>query len=578
MRRTHTLLLFVLALAAFLRCTGIGWGLRHIPDPDERVFVERTRDMNERGGFDPGWYEYPGLVFWLLRGVFAAAPAGLREGAGDYLLARGLIAAFSLASVALVWLLGRRLLGERAGLVAALWLAVSPVEVQTAHMFRPDVVLGTCALLALLAFSFLGSRLRQDVLAGLALGACLATKFTGAAMGPAWLAARLLAPGRRWAGLLLGGAAAAALLLAATPRLVFDPIAILEGARSQAGYMYDAAREASRGTPPILYYAQRYVRSLGPLGAGLFLAGLATIVRTPRPFAPALLYAAGLLAVLGSAEARFERLIVSSLGIAALLAARGLAAVEARWPRAALPLAALAVTLPGVESLDYALALRQPLTRDRALDWIEAELPKGARVVSGIPDLGIDRFTYDVAGFSGEDPLDGLAAARADAVVLLQGDPRAADLGLETRHLATPATAWSGAPILLLRARHAARFVGLEALARPPRTEASRRGGVSSVEIELRTPRETACVELRFEPGGGPPTRRLRLEARAPGSERFQAVTAIVGWSCGAPARPGERRRALVFAPRGATALRVRLDRDNRLRLADARVFGLASD
>ncbi len=578
MRRTHALLLLVLALAAFLRFTGIGWGLRHIPDPDERVFVERTRNMIERGDFDPGWYEYPGLVFWALRGVLAAAPSGLREGAGDYLLGRGMIASFSLASVLLAWLLGRRLLGERAGLVAALWLAVSPVEIQTAHMVRPDVVLGTAVLLALLALSFLGSRLRQDWLAGLALGACLATKFTGAAMGLAWLAARWLAPGRRWGGLLLGGAAAAAVLVATTPRLATDPLAILEGARAQSGYMYDAARDASRGTTPALYYAQRYVRSLGPAGAALALLGLAAVLRRPRPFAPALVYLAGLLIVLGSAEARFERLIVSSLGIAALLAARGLLAIESRWPAACLPLAALAVALPGVESLQYSLALRQPSTRDQVLDWIEGELPRGARVLSGVPDLGLDRLAYDVSGLSGEAALDALAASRADAVIAFHGDERAQVAGLETRQLFESATAWSGLPIAVLRARHAARFVALDVAPEALRREASGRGGIATLEIRLPSPREAACVELRFEAGGGPPTRRLRLELKAAAEEKFAPVPAVVGWSCGAAARSGERRRALVFVPRSVAALRVRLDRDNRLRLAEARLFGLAPD
>jgi len=564
----------VLALAGFLRFSGIGWGLRHIPDPDERVFVEHTRQMIERGSFDPGWYEYPGLFFWLLRGVLALAPAAARDSPDAYLLARGLIAASSLASVALAFFLGRRLVGVAGGVLAALWLAVSPVEIQTAHMVRPDVLLGTCVLAALLASSALGRRLRADALAGLALGACLAAKFTGAAMGPAWVAARALAPGRRGAGLLVGGAAAATVLLATTPRIVTDPGAIIEGMRAQAVYNYDAEHASARGGPAFPYYAGRYVRSLGPIGAALAVLGLAAVARRPQPFVPALAYSAGLVVVLGTADARFERLIVSSLGIAALLAARGFETVRGRWPRIAWPAAALAVALPGLESLGYALALRQPLTRDLALDWIEAELPRGSRVLSAVPDLGLDRFAYDVAGFSGEPALDALAAARADVVVALRDDPRAGDPGLETRHLALPATGWSGAPIALLRARATARFDPIAGPAPVLRSEASRRGGVTALEIPLGGVREAACVELRFEAGSGPPPRRISLEARGPGE--YAPVPAVVGWSCGEPARPGERRRALVFVPRSVAALRVRFERENRLRVSGARVFALS--
>jgi len=577
-RLRHVLLLLILALAAFLRFSGIGWGLRHVPDPDERVFVERTRDMLERGSYDPGWYEYPGFMFVVLRGVLGAAPAEAREGAQAYVLARGLVAAAGVLSVALAFLLGRRLLGERAGLLAALWLALSPVEVQAAHMVRPDVVLGACAMLALLAFTRLGPGLRDDALAGLALGACAATKFTGAAMTPAFLAARALAPGRRLRGLLLGGACAGLVLAAATPRFVTDPETLLQGARTQSGYMYDAEKEASRGASPAAYYAGRYVRSLGSLGAALALAGLAAVLRAPAGFVPALVYSAGLLVVLVSAEARFERLIVSTLGVAALLAVRGLGLVASRWPRASLVLAGIAVLPPGLESLDYVLALRQPLTKDAALDFVEGELSRGARIVSGVPDLGTSRLQYDIAVWSGTAGLDRLALGRADAVIAFAGDRRLEGAGLEMLLHALPATPWSGPPVVVLRAPEArrVRFSGLDPQGLALRSTASPRGGLASVEIELGAPHEAACVELRFETGGGPPVRRLRLELRAEG-EAFEPVPSFVGWSCGAPARPGERRRALVFETKRVRAVRVELDRDNRLSLADARLYQIAS-
>src|SRR6185436_2496662 len=123
----------ILVLAACLRFASLDWGLRHPPHPDETVFVENARQMAERGDLDHRYYEYPGLVFHLLRPVLAFAPAG---GPRAYLLARGLMAAFGVLACAATFVLGRALSGPAAGLTAALLVAVSPLAVHTAHMVR----------------------------------------------------------------------------------------------------------------------------------------------------------------------------------------------------------------------------------------------------------------------------------------------------------------------------------------------------------------------------------------------------------------------------------------------------------
>jgi hypothetical protein len=47
----------VLVLAAFLRFTGLSFGLQHPPHSDERVFVESALGMIERGDLDHRYYE-----------------------------------------------------------------------------------------------------------------------------------------------------------------------------------------------------------------------------------------------------------------------------------------------------------------------------------------------------------------------------------------------------------------------------------------------------------------------------------------------------------------------------------------
>src|SRR5687767_5059751 len=132
MSPSRVALLATLLLAAILRFAALGWGLRHTPHIDEQFFVENVRGMLARGDLDHRFHEYPGLVFYLLLpGVAAADRTTLaREG---YLLARGVVAAFGVLSVALAYRLGRAMAGTTAGLAAALLLAVSPIEVQTAQ-------------------------------------------------------------------------------------------------------------------------------------------------------------------------------------------------------------------------------------------------------------------------------------------------------------------------------------------------------------------------------------------------------------------------------------------------------------
>jgi len=146
----------ILLLAGVLRFTGLGWGLRHTPHWDERVFVENAVQMVAARDLDHRYYEYPGLFFYLLYPVLGIGGFAPPATPAAYLAVRGVVAAFGVASVAGVYLLGTRLSGPAAGLVGALLLAASPLDVSTAHEVRPDVVLQFFVLVALLAFRRIG--------------------------------------------------------------------------------------------------------------------------------------------------------------------------------------------------------------------------------------------------------------------------------------------------------------------------------------------------------------------------------------------------------------------------------------
>src|SRR6185369_2709902 len=87
----------------------------------------------------------------------------------------------------------------------------------------------------------------------------------------------------------------------------------------------------------------------------------------------------------------------------------------------AVMLALGAAVLPGVESARYAIGLRQPSSKDLALDWVNAHVPEGARVVTGVDGLGLDRARYEVMPL-GDALAARLRAADAQAVIAPEAD------------------------------------------------------------------------------------------------------------------------------------------------------------
>jgi len=204
---TGALLLVVLALALVLRLDGIGWGLPYsFINADESTVVPKAFAA-ARGHLNPQFFFYPSLYFYLLGALYVvASPAlwllghGNPLGMGSYvvdpgpyfLLGRLLSAAFGTVSVYLVYRLGRTAYGRPAGLLAALFLAVTPLHVAYSHMAVTDV---TATALSLLALLFLleaaqGRGRRWLVAGAVAAGLATSTKYNlGMLVLPATIAA-----------------------------------------------------------------------------------------------------------------------------------------------------------------------------------------------------------------------------------------------------------------------------------------------------------------------------------------------------------------------------------------------------
>jgi 4-amino-4-deoxy-L-arabinose transferase-like glycosyltransferase len=200
------LLLAVLALALVLRLDGIAWGLPYsYVNADESTVVPKAFAA-ARGHLNPQFFFYPSLYFYLLGALYVVASPLLwlvRHGnplaMGSYvvdpgpylLLGRLLSAAFGTASVYLVYRLGRAAYGRPAGLLAALFLAVTPLHVAYSHMAVTDVTATALSLLALVLLQDAAKGRRRWLVAGaVTAGLATSTKYNlGMLVLPASVAA-----------------------------------------------------------------------------------------------------------------------------------------------------------------------------------------------------------------------------------------------------------------------------------------------------------------------------------------------------------------------------------------------------
>lgn len=563
----------ILALAAVLRFAALDHGLRHEPHVDERYFVENAGWMLAHRDLDHRFDEYPGLFFYLTLPVLAFFDPP-RFGANAYLAARALVAAFGVASVGLTWLLGRRLRGPFVGLAAALLAAVSPVAVQTAHMVRPDVVLETFALLAFLGFARVGRRASGDWTAGALVGAATAVKFTGVLLGPAYLATRLLRPGRRLAGVALAGTAAAAAFALCSPYSIAELGRALAGATTQVSYHYgERPRGAQSFAGMAFTYGLVWRKALGPLALLLAIAGLALGRRAWRSFLPLWVFPLTVVAVFSTAEVHHDRFVLAALGVCAVLCAEGARGLgRARVPAAL----AMAVT-PLLASVQYVRHLHAPGTRDRALDAVVARLGAGQTLVTTLPDLGLDRESYVVLDAEGIDPARARLLARRAALVLARpGLDDALLAGLTPVETIAPANAASGpalvlavpparsdAPVELAGARVTVSDAAdlASALTDGDASTAWTTGGSHGdewIEVALGAPAVLSSVELRVPGRGRLYGRNLHVSvAGAEGPFRRVGVVAA-----NPVPRPGEApyvpEQVLLFEP--VTAQRIRVE------------------
>ncbi len=405
---SRLLLAAVLLAAAVMRFMGVSWDDRRHLHPDER-FLSMVADGiafpgNTAAYFDsahsplnPFNRKFEAFVYGTFPVFLVKAVAALIHQDGydsTFLVGRVLSSLFDLLTVWLTYRIARRFAARGTAIVAAAFVAFSPLGIQLSHFWGVDSFLTTFSALALLGCVRI-ARGRTDlggVLAtGAAIGLAVACKITGlallapaglAVLGPSFLGGPDTPAGGRFRS--IGRAALRGLaLLAATfavTRMAL-PYAFLGPVRLDPRYVHAIRELASLtrgyGFPPQVQWAERTplfpFRNMILWGAGVFFGLPATAALVWAPFAAWRRRSVGLFLLWTHAAIVF--------GYHATASTKNIRYFYPAYPTlavlAALLLGAIAARAGGERRAAPADARREPSAGRRLLRWLPGAAAAG---------------------------------------------------------------------------------------------------------------------------------------------------------------------------------------------------------
>jgi len=189
--------IFIVIIAIITRIWGITFSLPHTYHVDEARFAKISIGYFS-GDLNPHFFHVPSLhsylvsgiwgVYFIIGKIFGAFHSSTEfiESFNNnvtvfFILGRLLTALLSIATILIIFLLGKKMYNPRVGFLAALILIFSPIHNKISHYMVPDVPMVCFFLLAFLFIWFIYQKgnTKFYILAGLFAGLASATKYGG---------------------------------------------------------------------------------------------------------------------------------------------------------------------------------------------------------------------------------------------------------------------------------------------------------------------------------------------------------------------------------------------------------------
>jgi 4-amino-4-deoxy-L-arabinose transferase-like glycosyltransferase len=449
------LILALVVLGLLTRLPGLKWGLPYFYHVDERGFGKFTI-FYFTGDLNPHFFEVPSLYTYMTAAVWSGYYLGGKitgrfQNASDFfkayyrdptvfvVLGRLLSALLAVATVVLVFVIGRKMYGLRAGALAGLMLVFSLEHVKQSHCFIPDV---TMVFFLTLSFFFIWSiyttgKASAYILAGLCAGLAYATKYGGHYMALPLLLAHvfrasenkepflrsLFSPKLLGAFLSFCGG-----FLIGCPYAVLDSRKFIQDFRRQTEHLFSTGHlGSSTAEPAWLFYLKygfrdnigRWAQFLIPGGIIYALAKhrrkdwlLLSVPLTMFPLTGIMkIYATRYLMPLVVFFVLLAALFLDELltWISAGLKKIKKPAIPSWLITSLMAVVVLGFLLPSVVQVArYDDSITRTETRSMAKSWVEANIPKGERLAieSYAPALNPKDYRYIYKNTMGEEELD----------------------------------------------------------------------------------------------------------------------------------------------------------------------------
>ncbi len=427
----------IVALGLMLRLIGLQFGKPFRYHPDELKLIFQTGHLLDYShwsketfflmGVYPPFFTYVlAVAFAIYIGGMMLVQSGLSLAAVKelyyidpfqyHLIARLISALAGTFTIALIYLLGKKMYSRTTGLIAAAFLAVAFVPVRNSHFGTVDIFL---TALVLASFFFAHNvlhegRYRDYVWAGIFAGLAVATKWNAALIIIPLVVAHFLASTKKgslgWrtlfdAKLLTAAGAGLLSFLIASPLPLIDPGEFFGAIIGTAKFEQTGSRKLGAGggfwsyftgdhSPGFgLFYDNTFYQALGHLTLVLFSLGILwLLVRRKKADWLLLSFPILMYAFMGQMNIKAIRHLLPIMPFLLLIAAEFTVSATSRIKDEKRRYLALAVLIGGVilpqgyKSFRYDLALRQPDTRTLMKEWIEKNIAGGTKV--GLEEFG----------------------------------------------------------------------------------------------------------------------------------------------------------------------------------------------